>query len=193
MAFFTPEKGYNFKATSGGGFGRSNRACAQARLLRATVRREIDRLEAGTLNYTACAAQAHRAAAGNARPPMVRLKAKGSLYFDSTACLTRPSGFLPSRSVCCSVACRWGRDAVAATLSFPPCHLRLARERARCPEQPALWRGRGGRRRSTRPALQATRRAGRHPLRVCCNARRTPMSSCATAILSAIPDRPPAR
>ena len=71
MAFFTPEKRIQLQSYIEAGLVAATELARKLGCCARTVRREIDRLEAGTLNYTACAAQAHRLrAAGNARPPM---------------------------------------------------------------------------------------------------------------------------
>ena len=152
MAFFTPEKRIQLQSYIEAGLVAATELARQLGCCARTVRREIDRLEAGTLNYTACAAQAHRAGCGQRSAANVRLKAKGELVLRLYGLFDAPERLSPEQVslLLCGLPVGPGRRRRDFELSTPAIYAWLARERARCPEQPALWRGRGGRRRSTR-------------------------------------------
>jgi transposase, IS30 family len=149
MAFFTLEKrialcsllraGICNQKQLGGVLGCSDRA----------LRRELSRCrdERGVLDYEPHRAERHRAGCAARSAANVVLKTQGRLLLELYALFAHESRLSPDQVS--MLLCRHERSA-SMHLSTPAIYAWLRRERHAEPATVALWRGRGGRRRSAR-------------------------------------------
>lgn len=157
MAFFTPEKRIQLQSYVEAGCVAASELASKLGCCARTVRRELARLQGTTLNYSATRAQAHRAACQQRSASNVRVKAQGELQLRLYSLFDAPERFSPEQvSLCLArLPVGQGRCRRSFTLSTPAIYAWLERERALSPER-VLWRGRGGRRRSTRHGAKAS-------------------------------------
>lgn len=149
MAFFTLEKRIALSSLLSAGMGHQKQLSGLLGCSDRALRRELSRCrdERGVLNYAPHRAEHHRQGCAARSAANVVVKAQGRLLLELYALFAHESKLSPDQV---SLLLQRQERSASMHLSAPAIYAWLNRERRAEPATEALWRGRGGRRRSQR-------------------------------------------